>query len=190
MCCILQVLITLFTNPTFFSSTVHCVWNSNKAYFVSHTTYFPWVVKSLHEYSLLQHYRAIYSYSAYLDQTWDCHARSRLNMDWEMKLCSSHYFCLWSQINSTVTLILLYAFVSEILMQSFTWCLKNMWQVNTRSHCPCVESEHEPTLIQKGCEHVSDHNSSAVQILASQCQFLGFCWASMSLSLCYRLQLE
>lgn len=59
-------------------------------------------------------------------------------------------------------------------MKSFAQCLKGMWQANTRSHCPRNESEHEPTLIQKCCEHVSDHNSSVVQVLASQCQFLGF----------------
>lgn len=59
-------------------------------------------------------------------------------------------------------------------MKSFAQCLKGMWQANTRSHCPRIESEHEPTLIQKCCEHVSDHNSSVVQVLASQCQFLGF----------------
>lgn len=121
-----------------------------------------------------QHYRATSSYSACLDQTWDCHARSRLNMDWEIKLFSSHLFCLWSQINSAQTLIFLYPFLSEMTMKSFAQCLKSIWQVNTKSHCPCIEPEHEPTQIQKCCEHVSDPTGSVVQVVASLCQCLGF----------------
>ena len=55
----------------------------------------------------------------------DCHARSRLNMDWKMKLCSSRLFCLWSQWNLTETLMLLYAFLLETTMKSFAQCLKS-----------------------------------------------------------------
>lgn len=68
--------------------------------------------------------------------------------------------------------MLLYAFLSEITMKSFAQCLKGSLYKASKYEVTCFESEHEPTLIQKCCDHVGNPNSSAVPVLASHCQFL------------------
>lgn len=169
-CAVYSCCCSHFELESLFLFNSQLVWKLTTATFFSYATLLLYEVLSKAQ-AVLQFPSAPQNYIQVQHLSWlalkdNSLARSRLNMGWNMTLCTPFLFSLQCQRNLTETLILIYAFLSKTtLKSSFKQCLKGPLYTTTKmggiAHASSLSYEStnskasnqagDPKVLQRWC---------------------------------------